>query len=60
MKLLERLYGKFVPWYNENEQRERDACCTAASHSAHAAIAKAESVVTGYKANLVFHKSSKR
>lgn len=60
MKLLERIYNRFVPWYNENEQRERDAGCTAASHSAHAAIAKAESVVNGYKADVVLHNKSKR
>jgi ABC-type sulfate transport system substrate-binding protein len=60
MKLLERIYNKFIPWYNENEQRERDAGCVAVSHSAHAAIAKAESVVNGYKSNVVYTKHIKR
>lgn len=59
MKIVERLYNIFVPWYNENEQKVRDAGCAAHTISAHAAIAKAESVVNGYRAHVV-HGNNKK
>jgi hypothetical protein len=49
MKLLERLYNRFAPWYSEDRQRDRDAGCAASAISAHVAIAKADAVVSAYR-----------